>query len=152
MPNRTKKYRNNNREIILLIEDDPNDVLLIKHEFKKAKIQNPITVVDNGDEAIKYLNNIQSDNNNNSKSLPGIILLDLTLPCKSGFEILEWLRKQPVFNHVPIVIITSSQRSIDINRAYNSGANSFLLKPVFHNALLSIMKKFNVNLMKFEDQ
>ena len=115
---------------ILLVEDDPNDVRLIERAFRKAKIVNPFHVVGDGEEAISYLAGKGQYSNRAQFPLPALILLDLKLPRKSGLEVLEWVRKQPPLKRLPIVILTGSKQSSDINRAYDQGANSYLVKPV----------------------
>lgn len=130
-----------NREstTILLVEDDPNDILLIKRAFLKSNITNPIQVVENGEEAILYLAARGNFKNRHQFPLPVLILLDLKLPRKSGHEVLEWLHKQPCLKRIPVIILTSSQQPLDINRAYDLGANSYLVKPVTFDNLLVVM-------------
>lgn len=130
-----------NREYttILVVEDDPNDVLLIKRAFLKSNITNPVQVVDNGEEAIYYLAARGNFKNRGQYPLPFLILLDLKLPRKSGHEVLEWLHQQPCLKRIPVIVLTSSQQSLDINRAYDLGANSYLVKPVTFDNLLVLM-------------
>ena len=73
--------------------------------------------------------------------MPVLILLDLKLPRRSGLEVLEWLRQQPGLKRIPVVVLTSSRQSKDVDRAYDLGANSYLVKPVEFNALLDMMKQ-----------
>ncbi|MBN2093368.1 response regulator [candidate division KSB1 bacterium] len=130
---------NRENNTILLVEDDPNDVLLIKRAFLKSNITNPIQVVDNGEEAIFYLAARGNFKNRRQFPLPVLILLDLKLPRKSGHEVLEWLNKQPCLKRIPVIVLTSSQQSLDINRAYDLGANSYLVKPVTFDNLQALM-------------
>jgi CheY-like chemotaxis protein len=127
----------------MLVEDNPNDVLLIKRAFKKAKIMASIQVLKNGDDAIYYLTGSGKFRNRNKFPLPGLILLDLKLPRRSGHETLAWIRKQPDLKRIPIVILTSSQLPADINDAYDLGANSYLIKPVKFRELLEIIRKID---------
>lgn len=120
---------------ILLVEDDSNDILFIKRAFRRSKMENPLQIVRDGDEAVAYLSGKGDFQDRNIYPLPSMILLDLKLPRRSGLEVLEWLRNQPVIKRIPVVILTSSKENIDINRAYDIGVNSYLLKPVSHNAL-----------------
>jgi CheY-like chemotaxis protein len=129
---------------ILLVEDDADDVLLIKRAFLKAKIANPIQVVSDGDEAVAYLSGAGRYCDRGHFPLPVLILLDLKLPRRSGFEVLEWLRSQPELKRTPVVILTSSKETVDINRAYEIGVNSYLLKPVTFEALQEIVQTINV--------
>ena len=132
------------RYLILLVEDDPNDIILIKRAFEKARITNPLQVVEDGEEAISYLAGKGPYGDREKYSLPMLILLDLKLPRKSGHEVLGWLRKQPMLKRLTVVVLTSSQQSSDINRAYDLGANSYLVKPVTFDALVEMVKTLNL--------
>lgn len=124
---------------ILLVEDDPNDVFLVKRAFKKANITNPIQVADNGKKAVQYLETQETYNDREKHPLHVLILMDLKLPRMSGFELLEWLQKQPVLKCIPVVVLTSSRESVDIDKAYDLGANSYLIKPVDFDGLLELV-------------
>jgi len=129
---------------ILLVEDDPNDIILIKRAFEKTRITNPLQVVEDGEEAISYLAGKGPYGDREKYSLPMLILLDLKLPRKSGHEVLEWLCQQPILKRLTVVVLTSSQQSSDINRAYDLGANSYLVKPVTFDALVEMVKTLNL--------
>ncbi len=128
---------------ILLVEDDSNDILFIQRAFRRSKLENPIQVVRDGDEAVAYLAGNGDYADRNLYPLPGMILLDLKLPRRSGLEVLEWLRQQPIIKRIPVVILTSSKENIDVDRAYDIGVNSYLLKPVNHNALNEMIEALN---------
>ncbi len=130
-----------NSHTILLVEDDHNDVLLIKRAFQKVKIANPIIVLNDGEQAISYLAGREPYI---ERPLPVLILLDLKLPRKSGHEVLEWLRQQQKLRRLPVVVLTASCESSDINRAYDLGANSYLVKPVTFDALVEMVKTLNL--------
>lgn len=135
MKRRVEKINN-----ILLIEDDPNDVLLIKRAFRKVNNKYSINFVDNGEDAIAYL---KGDNNYSDREqypLPSLIILDLKLPRKSGHEVLEWLKKQQNLKYIPCVILTSSNRDEDIKKAFDLGANSYFIKPASFDTLQQIIK------------
>ena len=129
-----------NHNSILLVEDDGNDIILIKRAFKKAKTINPLKVVTDGEEAINYLKGEGKFTDRIQYPLPVLILLDLKLPLKSGFEVLEWLKKQEGLKRIPVVILTSSSESKDINLAYDLGANTYLVKPVHFEDLIEMLK------------
>jgi CheY-like chemotaxis protein len=143
MRGRNTKGMGLERYLILLVEDDPNDIILIKRAFEKANITNPLQVVENGEEAISYLTGKGRYGNRVKYPLPMLLLLDLKLPRKSGHEVLEWLSQQPMLKRLTVVVLTSSQQSSDINRAYDLGANSYLVKPVTFNALVEMVKALN---------
>ncbi|UCD04857.1 MAG: response regulator [candidate division WOR-3 bacterium] len=130
-----------NNHTVLLVEDDHNDVLLIKRAFQKVKIANPIIVLNDGEQAISYLAGREPYI---ERPLPVLILLDLKLPRKSGHEVLEWLRQQQTLKRLPVVVLTASSESSDINRAYDLGANSYLVKPVTFGALVEMVKTLNL--------
>jgi CheY-like chemotaxis protein len=122
--------------IILLVEDEEDDVLLIKQAFHQASIFNPLFVVWNGEEAINYLNGTGKYANRAEYPLPDLLLLDLKMPRVDGFQVLEWVRKQPGLKGLRILVLTSSNQIADVNRAYQLGANSFLVKPLdFENVI-----------------
>ena len=126
---------------ILLVEDDHNDVLLIKRAFQKVNIANPIIVVNDGEQAVSYLAGREPYVD---RALPMLVLLDLKLPRKSGHEVLEWLRQQSKLKRLPVVVLTASSESSDVNRAYDLGANSYLVKPVTFDALVEMVKTLNL--------
>lgn len=128
---------------ILLVEDDPNDVFLMQRAFRKANLANPIQVVQDGESAVLYLEGQEQYSDRALYPLPILMLLDLKLPRRSGLEVLEWLRQQPTLKRLPVVVLTSSRENIDVNRAYELGANSYLVKPVGFDGLLNMVKSLN---------
>ncbi|WP_207482382.1 response regulator [Arenibaculum pallidiluteum] len=128
-------------EPILLVEDDPNDQLLIRRAFAKAKLMNPLLVVEDGDAAVAYLAGEGAYADRSENPLPAVMLLDLKLPRRSGLEVLEWLRSQPgSLGRTPVVVLTSSRENSDLDRAYDLGANSYLVKPVDFDGLLDLVR------------
>lgn len=125
---------------ILLVEDDPDDVVLISRALRNAKIANPVHEVADGDEAIAYLSGADRFADRNSHPLPVLVLLDLKLPRRDGFEVLRWIRAQPGLRRLPVVVLTSSRETVDVNRAYDEGANAYLVKPVTFDALLELVR------------
>lgn len=115
--------------IILLVEDRPDDVLLIRKAFERAKVSNPIYVVSDGEEAVEYLSGSGKFWSRAEYPLPELVLLDLKLPKMDGFDVLQWIRSHPGLQGLAVVVLTSSEEPKDINLAYGMGANSFLLKP-----------------------
>lgn len=127
------------REPILLVEDDPTDVLMIRRALSKAGVANPVHVVSDGDAAVAYLSGAEPYADRARYPFPLLAILDLKLPRRSGHEVLAWLRAEPVLRRLPVVILTSSRASIDLERAYDLGANSYLVKPVDSAALVDMM-------------
>jgi CheY-like chemotaxis protein len=118
-----------NRDIILLADDDENDVLLIARALEKSRLANPIQVVHDGDEVIAYLSGEGKYADRARYPFPALLLLDLKMPRKSGFEVIRSIRANPAWKRLLIVVLTSSSLHPDINRAYELGANSYLVKP-----------------------
>jgi two-component system, chemotaxis family, response regulator Rcp1 len=112
---------------ILLIEDNPGDVRLIRESLKDGKVCNNLTVVSDGEEALSLL---YKEGQYENYPCPDLILLDLNLPRKDGREILAEIKSDPLLKHIPVVIITSSEAEQDIIKAYNLQANCYITKPV----------------------
>ena len=129
---------------ILLVEDSPDDALLIQRAFRKANLANPVQLVRDGEEAVAYLSGAVPYDDRGRFPLPVFMLLDLKLPRRSGLEVLAWLRQESAVRRLPVVVLTSSRESVDVNRAYDLGVNSYLTKPVGFEALIEMVK--NVNL------
>jgi CheY-like chemotaxis protein len=140
-----------NYETILAIEDEDDDVALIKRAFKKAAIANPLRFLNDGEEAVGYLSGTDKFADRTANPLPSLILLDLKLPRKSGLEVLQWLRTQPVLCRIPVVVLTSSRQISDLNQAYDLGVNSYLVKPVEFNDLLEMFKALKLYWIVFNE-
>lgn len=125
---------------ILLVEDSRDDVLLMQRAFRLAKIANPLAVVGDGQAAVDYLAGEAACADRDRHPLPLVVLLDLKLPRKSGLEVLEWLKAQPGLRRLPVVVFTSSQEHPDVTRAYDLGANSYLVKPVHFQDLQEMVR------------
>jgi len=121
---------------IHLAEDREDDIVLVQKTFAKARIPNPLFLVRDGEEAINYLAGSGPFCNRTQYPLPALVLLDLKMPRVDGFQVLQWLKIQPTLNAIRVVVLTSSDDIHDVSRAYQLGANSFLVKPLdFRNAV-----------------
>jgi CheY-like chemotaxis protein len=129
------------KNYILLVEDNPSHVLLIQRAFHDAGVNVPLQVVEDGDEALAYLAGYDLYANRELYPLPTLMLLDLKLRRRSGFELLGWLRHHPGLKRLPVVVLTSSEEIEDIDRAYELGANSYLVKPLWSEDGLQKMIK-----------
>ena len=118
----------NNPPAILYVEDEEADVLLLRLGFKRARLPNPIHNAVDGVQAIDYLAGNGPFADRSQHPLPSLVLLDLNLPKKSGFEVLRWAREQPQFSSLPMVIYTSSVGLTDKTTARLLGATDFLVK------------------------
>lgn len=130
--------------VVLLADDDPNDVFLLQRAFQKTNIANPLQVVRDGEEAMAYLSGQAQYADRQRHPLPVLLLLDLKMPRKSGFEVLRWLRQQSVLKRLPVVVLTSSNQSPDINKAFDLGANSYIVKPGGFDSLVEMVKNLNL--------
>jgi len=129
---------------LLVAEDDDNDVFFIQRAFKQAEIVNPVHRVRDGEEAIAYLRGEGKYADRAQYPLPGLMLLDLKMPRKNGFEVIAWTRQQPGIRRLPIAVLSSSREEPDINRAYDTGANTYLVKPVNFEDLLATVKALHL--------
>lgn len=118
-----------NNDIILLIEDSADDAQLIIRAFERVGVENPVRRLRDGEEAMAYLAGIGQYGDRVQHPIPAVILLDLNLPKFNGYQLMVWLRMQPELKRIPVVVLTESQDAASINRAYDAGANSYLVKP-----------------------
>ncbi len=126
--------------LVLLVEDDSDQVVLMKAALGRANLVNPLQVAIDGEQAIAYLAGDGEFADRRKYPLPSMVLLDLKLPRVSGLEVLEWIRRQPRFKNLPVVVLTSSYHSPDIQKAYSLGVNSYLHKPIGFSDLAEMMK------------
>ena len=114
---------------ILQVEDDDNDVVLLRYAFSSAGLDRPVQAVSDGQQAIEYLAGEGKFANRQEYPLPCMVLLDIKLPRRGGLEVLQWIRSQPALKAVVVIMFSASSYPEEINRAYELGANSFLTKP-----------------------
>ncbi|HYV98977.1 MAG TPA: response regulator [Gemmatimonadaceae bacterium] len=129
---------------VLVVEDDDNDVLFVQRAFKHAGILNPLQIVRNGDDAVAYLEGSGTFSDREKYPLPVFMLLDLKMPRRSGLEVLQWVKERDGLRRIPIVVLTSSKNEKDVNRAYELGANSYLVKPVSFEGLIELTKSLHL--------
>lgn len=115
---------------ILLVEDNPDDVVLTQRAFRKNNIGNPMVVAEDGAVALEYLFGTGAYAGRDPLDTPVLVLLDLKLPKVDGLEVLRQLRADPRTRFVPTVILTSSREEEDVARGYELGCNSYVRKPV----------------------
>ena len=119
-----------NDKIVLLVEDNPDDVHLTQHAFKKLEQKVKLQVVNDGVQALDYLHPRGSYTNRNTSPLPSLILLDLKMPRVNGLEVLQQIRSHKLTQFIPVVILTSSKEEQDIIDCYSLNANSYIRKPI----------------------
>ncbi|MFZ4702028.1 MAG: response regulator, partial [Candidatus Methylumidiphilus sp.] len=122
---------------ILLVEDNPGDVDLVREALEQGKLYNRLHVVDNGEKAMALLHN-QAPYEDMLK--PELILLDLNLPRKTGFEVLTEIKADPELLRIPVVVLTSSRAEEDILKSYNLHANCYVTKPLDLNQFLRVVQ------------
>ena len=118
-----------NQFSILYVEDNEDDVLLLRFAFKRADILNPLHFAQDGQEAIDYLAGAGKFSDRAKYPIPSLVLLDLKLPKKMGMEVLHWIREESSVRKLPVVILSASAQKSDVDRCYEFGANAFLVKP-----------------------
>ena len=112
---------------VLLVEDDPGDVLLVTEAFSEQKVGNLLSVVSDGVEAMEY---VRGEGRHAGCERPDLILLDLNLPRKSGAEVLAEIKADPALATIPVVVLTTSEAEEDVLRSYQHHANAYVTKPV----------------------
>ncbi len=126
------------REVVLLIEDDPHDAMLVERSFQRSGLKVSLVKARDGREALDYL--LEKVAVGVSGCVPRLILLDLKLPRMDGFEFLREVRASPRFSCIPVVVLTSSSEWEDVEKAYELGANAYLVKPLKFEDFMEMMK------------
>jgi CheY-like chemotaxis protein len=116
--------------LVLVVDDNETDALFILRSLDNAGVKNPLRVVNDGEEFVDYMEGTGNYEDRKMYPLPGLVLLDLKLPKRDGFELLNWVRGHSKFSALPVIVLTATQELQDVNRAYQAGANSFLVKPM----------------------
>lgn len=125
---------------ILLVDDSEDDLLLMRIAFQKAGCTSPLQEVHGGEEAMAYLKGEGPYGDRTKFPLPAVVLLDINMPMKNGFAVLDWVRAQPSLKPLPIFMLTASMRTEDVERAFDLGANSFLVKPTSLEELIKMLR------------
>lgn len=136
-------------EPILLVEDNEDDVFFVQRAWQQAGIPNPLHVARDGQAAIDYLSGKAPIAEGGVGAFSGIVLLDLKLPFLNGHEVLEWIRKQPASRRCIVLFLTSSRESTDVRRAYEAGANGYLVKPASAVRLGEMVRAFKAYWLDF---
>jgi two-component system response regulator len=125
---------------ILMAEDDPDDRLITQKALDQNRVANPLVTVQNGEELMDYLNHRGKYAGSDKAPRPCFILLDLNMPKMDGREALKLLKSDENFRKIPVVILTTSKAEEDILKSYNSGANSYITKPVTFEGLVNVIR------------
>jgi len=126
---------------ILIVEDSPEDFETTMRAFKKSHLSNPVFRCDNGDNALDFLFHRGDYKDKDKAPRPGIILLDLNIPGTDGREVLKEIKNNPETKKIPVIILTTSEDKLDIEKCYQEGANSYMQKPVNLNKFVESIER-----------
>jgi len=125
---------------VLLVEDDPGDVLMTREAFEEHKLRNHLSVVSDGEEALAFLRQTGA---HADAPRPDLILLDLNLPRRDGRDVLEEIKQDPQLRQIPVVVLTTSQADEDILRSYQLHANAYVTKPVDFERFVNVVRQID---------
>ena len=134
--------------VILLVDDNEDDLKLIRRAFERAGVRYRIQSVSSGIEAVAYLSGDAPFGDRFKYPLPVLVLLDIKMPAMDGFDVLQWIRQQDEFERLCVVMLTSSDEIKDVNQAYRLGASSFLVKPLDFSNAAELSHSLNLLLSK----
>ncbi len=121
---------------VVLVENDDNDVFFLERALHRAGLDCPLTRLADGQHAIDYFSQLKEG------ALPDLVLLDVQMPRKDGFEVLKWLREHPSYTQLPVMMLTSSDDPVDIRRAKKLGATEFLTKKTHCQAVIEMLGRY----------
>jgi CheY-like chemotaxis protein len=127
--------------IVLVAEDNAADTLLLKRAFSRAGFRCAIIFVENGHEVIEYLKQRLPSGDNHEEGSPALVMVDLAMPKVGGLEVLEWVRQQPCYKQLPVIVFSGLNRPIEISRAYALGANLFVIKTSNPDQWVSVWRR-----------
>jgi CheY-like chemotaxis protein len=125
---------------VLLVEDDPGDVLMTQEAFEEHKVRNKLNVVQDGEEALAYL---RREGRYADAPRPDLVLLDLNLPRVDGREVLQVIKEDQDLRRIPVVVLTTSQADEDILRSYSLHANAYVTKPVDFDSFIAVVRQID---------
>lgn len=129
---------------VLLVEDNPDDEMLVMRAFKKAEFRNEVVVMRDGAVALDYLFGTGEYEGRDVEDMPAVVLLDLKLPKIDGLGVLRRIRAEERLKHLPVVILTSSREQEDVLRSYDLGANSYVRKPVSFESFAEAVRQLGL--------
>jgi CheY-like chemotaxis protein len=125
---------------VLLVEDDPGDVLMTREAFEEHKVRNRLTVVSDGAEALAYL---RREGEYADAPRPDLVLLDLNLPRRDGREVLAEIKRDDDLRSIPVIVLTTSQSEEDVMCSYQLHANAYVTKPVDFERFISVVRQID---------
>ena len=135
---------NEQASVFLLVEDNEDDAYFMQRAFQDAGLNNRLCIVTNGDQAIDYIDGTGQFADRKQHPLPDLIFLDLKMPGRDGFDVLEWIRQEKGLK-TPVAVLTSSPEEMDRKRARELGADCYLLKPPSTSMILGCCRQFQLN-------
>jgi CheY-like chemotaxis protein len=139
-------------DIILVVDDNPDDEALTLRALRKHHIANPVVVARDGVEALEWLFGEGAHHGRDTRIQPRVILLDLNMPRLSGFEVLQRIRADPRTQLLPVVVLTSSRQEEDMLSSYSLGANSYVRKPVDFHEFTEAIKRLGIYWLLVNEQ
>ena len=133
---------------VLYVEDDDNDVLLMRRAWTWVGVQNPLQVVSDGQEAVGYLAGEGPYANRADHPMPCLVLLDLKMPKMTGLDVLRWIRSQPALQGLRVIIYSSSRLPLDINAAHALRIDAYVVKPGTYDEWVAMVDNLNVYWLK----
>ena len=127
---------------IVLVEDDDNDLVLLNRAFSQARVEHPLLVTHNGEDAIRLLSSKSNSSPDTRIWPPCLLVSDLKMPKVDGFELLTWLQTQPQFRRVPKLMLSSSVLEQDLKKSLELGATAYFVKPNNYKALVELVRKW----------
>jgi CheY-like chemotaxis protein len=131
---------------ILYAEDNVDDVFIFKLAFKRATLPHTLHIVDDGQQAIEWFDGIKQFADRDKHPLPQVLVTDIKMPRKNGFELLEWVRAHEVFAKVPVIVLSSSDEPRDVKRAYELGATTYFVKTPQYQDVIQFLRTLAVQL------
>jgi len=125
--------------LVLYVEDEPDDVFFLNYAWEEAGLDVPLVTVKDGDEAIDYLAGRGPFADREKHPLPCLVLLDLKLPVRSGFDVLQWIRRQPQLEGLEVVVLSGSEHQYDVSMAQSLGVTEYIVKPATPALLKEIL-------------
>jgi CheY-like chemotaxis protein len=136
----TQQFESEHQVEILLVEDDPGDVLMTREAFADHKLRNQLHVVDDGVQAMAFL---RQEGEYAGKPRPDLVLLDLNLPRMDGREVLQAIKSDPDLSSIPVVVLTTSENEDDVLRSYSLHANAYVTKPVDFDRFIEVVRQID---------